>query len=291
MIKFRAKIKDFYEFIITAICRMLFRCIPLKKLELPKIENEIEINVSLTTIPERIKDLWIVIESIMRQSKKPNRVLLYLATDQFIDIEIPKELLMLREKGLEIIYCEDLKPHKKYYYTMKKYPNAVTITIDDDSIYMPNTIKKLVKSYHKFPKCISCLRAHEITFDESGRPQKYINWNRKIAGRKYDPSLKIMAVGKGGVLYPPQILPEETFCIEKIKKYALFGDDLWLKVMELKNGICVVKADNGNGWVPDIYKSQNYALYLSNASSSAGIIAGENRNDVYMDMLWEEYMK
>ncbi len=39
--------------------------------------------ISLTTIPSRLDKAWLTIESLLRQSKKPNKIILWLAEDEF----------------------------------------------------------------------------------------------------------------------------------------------------------------------------------------------------------------
>ena len=43
---------------------------------------------------------------------------------------------------------EDLRSHKKYYYTIKEYPDDIMITVDDDIFYRSDMIAKLM-AYHK----------------------------------------------------------------------------------------------------------------------------------------------
>ena len=46
-------------------------------------------------------------------------------------------------------------------------------------------------------------------------------------------------------MYPPHILPSETFNLDVIKNYCHNHDDWWLKIMEVMGGIKVVLAENG----------------------------------------------
>ena len=71
--------------------------------------------VSLTTFPARIDKMWIIIECMLRQSYKPDKIILWLSKEQFNNLGIlPKSLLKLRNRGLEIELCDgDLRSHKK----------------------------------------------------------------------------------------------------------------------------------------------------------------------------------
>ena len=99
-------------------------------------ENNLNVIVSLTTFPTRINRVWIVIECMLRQTYKPDRIILWLSKEQFECLDkLPKSLLKLQSRGLEIKFCnEDLRSHKKYFYSIKKYPCDILITVDDDVI-------------------------------------------------------------------------------------------------------------------------------------------------------------
>jgi hypothetical protein len=280
--------KNIIDGVATYAYIMLYKLTPnLGSIYAGKIMREKKIIVSLTSIPDRIDNLWIVIESLFRQQMKADKIILWLSSEQFENAVLPKNLTSLVKKGLEIRYCDDLKPHKKYYYSMLENPDSIVVTVDDDSIYHNNLLKLLYKSYQRFPDCVSCLRAHRIILCTNGYPIEYSKWHQKIKNCKAQPNAMLMAVGKGGVLYPPRILPEEAFNKEKSKAMALYADDIWLKVMELINSVKVVKANRGFGWTVDIFGSQDYALYKVNAPDDHTKI---DRNDLYMRKLWEAYI-
>ena len=69
--------------------------------------------VSLTTYPGRIDQVWKTISSLLNQTLKPKRVILWLAKEQFPAGKLPESVQRLTTRGLEICYCEDLKSHKK----------------------------------------------------------------------------------------------------------------------------------------------------------------------------------
>lgn len=76
--------------------------------------------MSLTSYPKRINVVWITIETLLQQTVKPDEVILWLADSQFKEIEeLPEELKVLQKRGLIIRFCDDLKSHKKYFYTMR----------------------------------------------------------------------------------------------------------------------------------------------------------------------------
>lgn len=196
----------------------------------------------MTTFPERITYVHLAIKSLLNQTVKPYKIILWLARDQFKDVCIPDQLRELCKYGLDIRYCdENILAHKKYYYSMLEFPEKVIITYDDDIIYPEDSIEKLLRIHAKQPNAIICNRGREIEFENDGF-SSYKKW--KISGKipAGISSYRVMASTGAGALYPPNCMPKETFNIESIKKLALTADDLWIKVMSIKGRIPVVKS-------------------------------------------------
>ena len=203
-----------------------------------------KIVVSLTTFPARIMEVRKTLVPIFDQTLKPDRVLLCLSREEFPGLErdLPAKLLELRDRGLEICWGENLRAHTKYFEAMTQNPDDIIITIDDDIRYSNDLVEKLFASYQKHPRCVSALRTHLITFADDGCLAPYNSWRYQSSELVDTPSLLLLATGVGGVLYPPHLLPPETFDREAIRKYCLRADDIWLKFMEMKAGIPVVLA-------------------------------------------------
>ena len=238
--------------------------------------REPKIIVSLTSYPKRFYAAHIAIKSMLYQTCKADEIILYL-NEEVKDIEIPEELKNLKKYGLQIEYRpHDIKPHKKYYYAMLEHPNDIIITIDDDMIYENTLIEKLYKSYKKYPTCVSAKRVHRMK-----KNRKYNEWDQRVSNI-FEPSHSLIATGVGGVLYPPSILPEETFDIGMIQKYCLGADDIWLKFMELKSDIKVVYVKGKRIDPIVILDSQEGGLVEENV--------GVGRNDLYIKEM-ERLMK
>ena len=239
--------------------------------------NTNTIYVSLTSYPVRIKDTYYTICSILAQTKIVNKIILVLTQEEFPDGEknIPSEILVLKEKGLEILWVDNnLKPHNKYFYTMQKYPQAAIITIDDDILYATDTIKKLVDSYKKFPKAISALCTNKL-ITEYTKVHPYSQSIPCYDTYIHSPRFDLTAEGFAGVLYPPSILPKETFNIEVIQKCAPLADDIWLKYMELLGNIPVVCAAKYKDPIV-ISRTQKKALYKINKEQNQNDIQQQN---------------
>ena len=206
-----------------------------------KLRND-SVIVSMTTFPARIGYVHLAIKSLLNQTVKPGKIILWLAKDQFRDVEIPQQLRTLCAYGLEIRFCdEDLLAHKKYYYAMQEFPDKIIVTYDDDIIYPEDSLEKLLVMHDQHPDAIICNRGREIEM-ENGTAAPYKYW--QVSGRipAGVPTYRVMASTGAGTLYPPHCMPEETFDIEKIRTLALTADDLWMKVMSIQGGVPVVKS-------------------------------------------------
>jgi len=249
---------------------------------LNKEKRKHHIIVSLTSFPARFGTLHFSIKSILCQSMKPDIIFLCLTKQEVkSEAELPSSVLELKKYGLQIYFASDnLRPHNKYYYAIKQYPKSVLITVDDDNMYDKNLVSDLYESYLKHPFAISARRVHKIIRSNNGDLLPYNKWQYEYK-KKTEPSYDLLATGVGGALYPPCILPAETFDAEKIKELCLNADDIWLKFMELKNNIPAVWV-KGRRVHPYIIKgAQNITLQKNNYH--------ENQNDKYIIALQEYY--
>lgn len=241
--------------------------------------NPNNIIISLTSFPARINHIWLCIETLLRQDLKPNKVILWLAKDQFKGIEsLPPKLLKLQKRGLTIRFCDDLRSHKKYYYTMKENPDANIIIVDDDMYYPKDLIRRLMETSRKYPNVICCNRGHYMQL-EGNEIKPYSQWIRKKQLRF--PSYELCPTGCGGVLYPPGSLNEEVFNKSAIKDLCLNADDLWLKIMSLRNGTLAVKTDPDMIDFIDIIITQKVKLTDSNV--------GSDMNDIQLNNILDSY--
>ncbi len=249
------------------------------------INDNSDVIVSLTTYPARINTVWITIASLLKQTYKPAKIILYLSIEQFPDGEdsLPSNLIKLKKRGLDIVFVEDdLKPHKKYYYALTEYKDKSVVTADDDVFYPEKHLEKMVMASRKYPNAVICARSHEITFDDNQTSgfAPYNTWKEVLVEK---PSAKMIPIGCNGVLYKREFFDDELFDKDKIKKYSLYTDDLWLKVMEIKNNIYAYNcADEPLVYFDNIF-NKNTGLWHANASDL------NNRNDIVWAELTNTY--
>jgi len=238
--------------------------------------------VSLTSFPARFDTLHLAIKSILCQTMKPDIIFLCLTREEVnSEAELPPSVLKLKKYGLHIFLADNnLKPHNKYFYTMKEYPKSLLITVDDDNMYDKNLVSDLYESYLKYPFAVSARRVHKIVFDEKNNPLPYNKWEYEYK-RTELPSNNLLATGVGGVLYPPGILPAETFIASKIRELCLNADDIWLKFMQQKNNVPVVWVKGQRVHPYIIKRAQKITLQKNNYH--------ENQNDKYITALQDHY--
>ena len=192
-----------------------------------------KIVVSLTTFSKRLFEVFLPIESIMQQTVKANHIILWLQED-WQDIILPKYLQNQIGRGLEIGFCKDIKSYKKLIPTLKKHPDDIIVTIDDDIIFAPDMLENLLLSYQKHPQFIHTNRAHIIKMKEDGTPDKYIDWERDT--NKVGASNLVFPTSGAGTLFPPHSLSSEVFNEDVFMSICPLADDIWIKAMSLLKG-------------------------------------------------------
>lgn len=216
--------------------------------------------VSLASYSKRIQTLHICLESIFSQTLMPKKVLLYLDSSVTPE-EVPLQVMEFTKRGLEIFFVsDDIASHNKYFYTFLKYPNEIIITTDDDVIYNKNTFQNLLQTHKKFPTAVCASRVTYITFNSDNTIASYNDWISEY-NKLLIPSKRLVAIGVGGVLYPPNIFTDELFDKSNIKKLALTADDLWLKIMQLRKGISVVWTGQLPQHPPQIPNTRDVGLW------------------------------
>lgn len=273
----------FWAFLIRKLTPFWYKCtIPLKNKGINKKPGAETIIISLTSYPGRIDVVWMSIESILRQTIKPDKIILWLGKEKFSGLdELPAILKNQIKRGLTVEFREDLKPHTKYYHAMRENPESTIITVDDDIIYPPDLFEKLLKFNKLYPNSIICHGARKIEINGSTflNYSKWPNWHKKpIETRE---RFDLLPLGVMGVLYPPGKLHEELFNIELLKKHSLYADDLWLKAMALKKGTKAVLTNSFKRVFVEITDSQTESLMSSNI--------GKNLNDKQFKSLDEEF--
>lgn len=206
--------------------------------------------VSLTTIPERIGEIHVCIDSLLRQSLKPDMVLLWLNMSEVSGRPVvrpdtlPRSLTRLVDRGLTIDWCPNIGPYCKLVPTLRKYPEATVVTADDDICYPSYWLQELVEAKNREPQYVHCHRAHRMTYGDDGALFPYNQWETYAEGH-FEPSFDIFPTGVGGVIYAPGDLHPDVLDEKAFLELCPKADDIWFKAMSLRNGVMCKRVPGG----------------------------------------------
>lgn len=224
----------------------------IKRIDKKKIQREIDIFsengtdensdiiISLTSIPERMHDIHFTLYSLLNQGTKPKKVVLYLGQDKFKNIELPENVKKLKKNGLEIKYTEDVRSFTKLIPALDDFKDNIIVTADDDIFYEKDWLKNLVETHNKYPKDIIVHKPMQITFDKDKNPKPYKTWSKSAQGANF----KNFIMGVGGVLYPVNSLYSDVKDRTLFLRLCPHNDDVWFWAMAVMNGTKIRVADN-----------------------------------------------
>lgn len=249
-----------------------------------------QIIVSLTSYPDRMYDIKYALYSLLHQSLKPDQIILWLAEEQFPNREgdIAPSLLAMRESGLTIRWCEDIKSYKKLIPALELYPEDIIVTADDDIYYPENWLEQLYNSYRENPDCIHCHRAHRVRIS-GGKIAPYYTWEQKI--EMEEASYDAFPTGCGGILYPPHSLYKDITNKELFMSLSPSADDIWFWAMSILNGTKIRILKNGIkdtmvvNWAREIGLCEEGTLYKVNGTRQGNDAFLQNVSVQYPELL------
>lgn len=233
--------------------------------------------VCLTSFPQRIASVWLVVECLLRQSLPPERIVLYLAQSQFpMPESLPLRLREYQQKGvLTIEFVEpDIRSHKKYWFALQQFPGKPLITVDDDIIYDSHLVAGLVRCAARYPQTIPACFCHPMR-REQGRLLPYSSWGiRKV--KPFQPHKDYFFGSGGGTLFPPGSLDGACVPVETLRAVCPTADDIFLNAVVRSNGysVCSIKDKLG---VPEWRIPGNVSLQAQNN--------GQGQNDVQLQQV------
>ncbi len=108
--------------------------------------------VSLTSWRARLKNLPVVIDSILKQTRKPDVIVLNLSSDELY-FRLPNDIAeYLTANNVEVNWVkENVGVWKKFLPTLELYPDDLIIAIDDDYVYPKGMIADFLRVHKKHP--------------------------------------------------------------------------------------------------------------------------------------------
>lgn len=206
--------------------------------------------ISLTSFPARLGKLHNCIRSLLSQKTQPAKVVLYLTREECANTQLPRKLVALQDIGLEIKFVGiNLRSLNKIFHALHDFPKHTIITCDDDKLYPAGWLEGLLRTQSKYPRHVICNRSRLIQFNDKGALQPYMLWP---PGEVKGPSMSILPLGVGGILYPAASLDSRVVNAELYTKLCPTSDDLWLKVMAMLRGTKTVQVQGTNSLYPSI---------------------------------------
>ncbi len=198
--------------------------------------------ISFTTFPQRVNSLHLVLQSLVSQTLPPKELFLVVGRDEFRnEWAFPKEVLNFREQGLTIVFVEKTShQYDKFLHNMTLNSSLPFVIIDDDVIYPPKAMQRLMQYNNQYADCVIANRCHRMLMDEHHELLPYSHWQTEVTPD--EPSDALFATGAGGVLFPKGFF---TNCASMETMLALcpYADDVWLKTMALLSGFQVKSTD------------------------------------------------
>lgn len=242
--------------------------------------------VSMTTIPKRKERLTDNLPSLLNQSFKYDKLVINI--DDNLSEEDYKWYESLKEKDnrIEINKCESRwRSCNKLLPTIKKYPEDVVITVDDDIYYPVDTIKLLVETYEKNKDCII---THEINPISFNRDMTYVSYENA-----YDVMLLQREWGKyfsNCCLFPPHVFDgSDLFDFDKMMECTNgTHDELWFWVQSTINGVQCIGLNYVRSFAPEMLKQYEEGEYqLTTFNNTSEKIEGYMKkiNDMYGERL------
>ena len=123
------------------------------------------IYISISTIPQRLKHLNKSVNSLLDQTKKPDKIFVNIPykykrfNETVEDNQIPK----FDSSIVEVTRCEDYGPGTKLLGSLNKFKkNSLVILADDDHIYKDYMIEKFFYFYSKSPNNAYSFYVHPL---------------------------------------------------------------------------------------------------------------------------------
>jgi hypothetical protein len=206
--------------------------------------------VSLTTIPSRIREVSLTIDSLINQTKKPEKIFLNIPykyerfPEQVISTEYLEKLRNL--KNLEITRCEDFGPGTKLLGSinnLEKYSHVVLV--DDDHVYQKDMFEIFFNEALKKPENAYSFCVYEIE------------------------DLKVGQGADGFMINTNYLKNIILFFNNYVKKNKslFFNDDLWISIY--LNKFLNVEIESLNKFLKKRFFSGNKSIYKKHTTIDA----------------------
>ncbi|MBB1325789.1 hypothetical protein H5089_09745 [Pseudoalteromonas sp. SR45-1] len=256
--------KNIYYFLVNRLSNVVRR----------QPDNNSKFLVSLTTYNRRINRVYLTIESLFNQDEPASKVVLFLCEEDIPTKGMPRSLIRLEARGLEIKVVEkNIRSYKKLscINMIEDYEDYnFVVTVDDDIFYPKNFLSGFSNNIKERNDEVLCYRGKTISFDSDNKILDYSKW--PLSNNLSD---WILPTGVSGVCYPIKILNEHFFDQEAFLTYCPTADDIWYKLCCLEQGVASrLVSEESIHFVP---------VFYFNADSLESINVGDNKNTIQIE--------
>lgn len=209
-----------------------------------QIKTKLPVYISLTSIFENQDILLQTLQSIMKQTRLPDKIFLYLSEESYIldtgfkdkKITNSKLLKFINDNSIiDIIWVKNTGSYRKLLPLLKEKwdEDCVIITIDDDTVYDTHLIENLINDFNE-QNCVIGYRGFTPLFD------KLENFDYSKRDKQKLNSLYNFLTGVGGILYKPDFFKKTKNLIfdDKIYKNTCDKqDDIWFYIIRILNNV------------------------------------------------------
>lgn len=188
----------------------------------------------MTTIPSRINDLKVTIDSIKKQTIPISKLILtipYALRRNGRTYDIPQWIQ--EDNFIHILRMDDFGPVCKLLGPLEysRDPETLIITFDDDTIYSDDTVKNLINGYLVYPN--AAFATSSLLFKiKDNTPQFKTQY---IAGPTN------ILEGWGGALYKRSFFHKDMHDMLPNSYHCFFSDDLIISNYLKKHGVPLIK--------------------------------------------------
>jgi hypothetical protein len=250
----------------------------------PSSEQLLPVAVTLTSWPGKIKDAHIAIESLLRQKFKPNKIILWLAEEEFPARIIPSTISHLIARGIEVQWCENIKSAKKLIPSLRdsELREMLLVAADDDIVYRSDWLELLMQAHNEHPGDIIAHRTRTMTLDEKCYPKAYKTW-RLLTDPSSAEGKILFPTSGGGILFPPNSLHPEVLNVKSFMDLCPTGDDIFWFAMSVLQGTKLRVPSQVHVDIIDINDEESKAVSLWDSTNQFG------RNDEMIRAVFGAY--
>lgn len=181
---------------------------------------------SLTTYPPRISKSWMAIETLLRQSMKPEKLLLVLNLEEFPSRKLPRRIERQTRRGLEILWVErNGRSHDKLIPVRAAFPGSTIVTFDDDKFFPRNLLEELIHASKRNEGKVIGARGWEIRYSQDNTDIRFgKGWTRAAPDSE---GRHLFLPGGNGCLYPYESPHTSVDSIDDALRVCPTADDIW----------------------------------------------------------------